>query len=229
MQVRLAFSIAIQAKSDILLIDEVLAVGDENFQRKCMEHFVKLKQEKQTVVFITHDMAQVRRFCDRALYLEKGKIVKIGTTAEIANIYAKKNLEVDTKAAKDDAKKAHKDVQVTFLHGNRIEWGKPLEMTLHWNKNAAIKNVGIAIIKDTGEYVFGANTLTDKVRVEDGTVSYSVDCNLAPGKYNLSVGLFGDNDIEVIAFESNAAVFGVEASEATQDWGGLTHLKHRWK
>src|SRR6185312_8467854 len=72
MQVRLAFSIAIRAKSDILLIDEVLAVGDASFQQKCFDYFYKLKQDKRTVVFVSHDMGAVERFCDRAVLIDNG-------------------------------------------------------------------------------------------------------------------------------------------------------------
>lgn len=87
MQVRLAFSIAIRAKGDILLLDEVLAVGDEAFQRKCYEYFGKLKRDNKTVVLVTHSMSNVEQFCDRALLLEKGHIKKTGTNIEIAQAY----------------------------------------------------------------------------------------------------------------------------------------------
>src|SRR5207248_4086009 len=71
MQVRLAFSIAIRAESDILLIDEVLAVGDQSFQEKCFRYFSKIKKSNKTVIFVTHDMSNVERFCNRVLVLDK--------------------------------------------------------------------------------------------------------------------------------------------------------------
>ena len=88
MQVRLAFSIAIRARGDILILDEVLAVGDAAFQEKCNEYFKNLKVE-QTVIIVTHDMNNVRRFCDRAILLEKGKIIKDGKPDKIADAYLK--------------------------------------------------------------------------------------------------------------------------------------------
>ncbi len=88
MQVRLAFSIAIRAHGDILILDEVLAVGDADFQNKCNEYFRKLKG-KQTVIIVTHDMENIRRFCDRAILIEKGKIIKDGKPDEIADAYLK--------------------------------------------------------------------------------------------------------------------------------------------
>ena len=87
MQVRLAFSIAIRAKGDILLLDEVLAVGDAAFQQKCNEYFASLKNTNQTVILVTHSMENVRKFCDRAILIEQGKIIKDGNPAEVANTY----------------------------------------------------------------------------------------------------------------------------------------------
>src|SRR5262249_2568143 len=81
MHVRLAFSVAIQVEAEILLIDEVLAVGDAAFQHKCFEQFKRLKREGRTIMFVTHDMGAVERFCDRAMLLEKGRMVAIGEPA----------------------------------------------------------------------------------------------------------------------------------------------------
>lgn len=94
MQVRLAFSIAVRAESDILLIDEVLAVGDAAFQQKCFDYFFKLKNEGKTVVFVTHDMESVKRFCDRAMYIKDGKVSIIGNTSKVADQYSIDNFKV---------------------------------------------------------------------------------------------------------------------------------------
>ena len=89
MQVRLAFSIAIRARGDILLLDEVLAVGDAAFQQKCTDYFKSLKKNHQTVVLVTHSMENVRKFCTRAILLDDGKIVKDGDPNDIADAYLK--------------------------------------------------------------------------------------------------------------------------------------------
>lgn len=93
MQVRLAFSIAIRANSDILLLDEVLAVGDAAFQQKCFDYFEKLRSEKQTVIIVTHDMNAVKRFCSRAMMISGGSIQKTGTPETIAEMYTEDNIE----------------------------------------------------------------------------------------------------------------------------------------
>jgi len=91
MQVRLAFSIAIRANSQILVLDEVLAVGDAAFQQKCYQYFEKLKHDHKTVILVTHDMANVEKFCDRALVLDKGKIVKLTNPKEASKTYMELN------------------------------------------------------------------------------------------------------------------------------------------
>lgn len=87
MQVRLAFSIAIRARGDILLLDEVLAVGDAAFQEKCNNYFADLKDKKQTVILVTHSMENVRKFCNRAILIENGKIIEEGDPKKVANAY----------------------------------------------------------------------------------------------------------------------------------------------
>ena len=75
MHVRLAFSVMIQVDADVLLIDEVLAVGDAAFQQKCFDEFHRLRDEGRTILLVTHDMSAVRRFCHRAMLLERGRAV----------------------------------------------------------------------------------------------------------------------------------------------------------
>lgn len=97
MQVRLAFSIAIRADGDVLLLDEVLAVGDQAFQQKCYDYFEQLKRDKKTVILVTHSMANVERFCNRGLLLNDGEIHTIGSSDEVADSY--RNLFASSKSA----------------------------------------------------------------------------------------------------------------------------------
>lgn len=89
MQVRLAFSIAIRAHGDILLLDEVLAVGDAAFQQKCNDYFQSLHDKGQTVILVTHSMESVRKFCSRAILIESGKIILDGSPDKVASAYNK--------------------------------------------------------------------------------------------------------------------------------------------
>ena len=101
MMVRLAFAAAIQADADILLIDEVLAVGDAAFQQKCFDVFTRLKAEGRTILFVTHDMASVMRFCDRAMLIENGEVVTIGDPSVVAKEYLATNFGQASPADED--------------------------------------------------------------------------------------------------------------------------------
>lgn len=89
MKVRLAFSVAIQSDADTLLLDEVLAVGDADFQRKCYNYFKSLKEQKKTIVFVTHGMGAVREYCDRAVLIEEGLVTHEGSADYVADEYLK--------------------------------------------------------------------------------------------------------------------------------------------
>jgi ABC-2 type transport system ATP-binding protein len=89
MQVRLAFSIAIRARGDILLLDEVLAVGDAAFQQKCSNYFQELRNDNKTVILVTHSMENVKKFCTRGILIEQGKIIEDGDPIMITKEYNK--------------------------------------------------------------------------------------------------------------------------------------------
>lgn len=120
MQVRLAFSIAIRADTDILVLDEVLAVGDEAFQRKCDTFFRQIKADKsKTVVLVTHSMESVKKYCDKAVFIRDGKIVTYGDPEDVSNEYSLENIEALTRASKateesgDKSKDEIKDFKIT--------------------------------------------------------------------------------------------------------------------
>ncbi|AKV55624.1 polysaccharide ABC transporter, ATP-binding protein [Bifidobacterium actinocoloniiforme DSM 22766] len=113
MQVRLAFSVAIKAQGDILVLDEVLAVGDEAFQRKCDDYFAQVKKDpSKTVILVTHDMSAVKKYCDKAILIQDGHIVVSGDKDDVANRYTLENL----KAAKKDARDSKSDKYPTGLN-----------------------------------------------------------------------------------------------------------------
>jgi ABC-type polysaccharide/polyol phosphate transport system ATPase subunit len=99
MHVRLAFSVAIQVDADVLLVDEVLAVGDAAFQQKCFDVFHRMRDEGRTIVFVTHDMGSLNRFCHRALLLERGNPIHIGEPHEVADRYLEINFGRDADAS----------------------------------------------------------------------------------------------------------------------------------
>lgn len=107
MQVRLAFSVAIKAQGDILVLDEVLAVGDEAFQRKCNAFFEEIKKDPtKTVILVTHDMGAVKRYCNKAILIKDGEIVVSGSKTEVADRYTVENLkQKETKTADEHSQR----------------------------------------------------------------------------------------------------------------------------
>ena len=91
MQVRLAFSVAIKAQGDILVLDEVLAVGDEAFQRKCNDYFLERKKSGKTTILVTHDMSAVKKYCNKAVLIENGLVKALGNPDDVANQYSLDN------------------------------------------------------------------------------------------------------------------------------------------
>ena len=91
MYVRLAFSVAVQVDADVLLIDEVLAVGDAAFQQKCFDQFYRLRDQGKTIIFVTHDMGAVSRLCDRAMLMDRGRVVSMGDSDRVGQEYNELN------------------------------------------------------------------------------------------------------------------------------------------
>ena len=124
MIVRLAFSTAIQTEPEILLLDEVLAVGDMEFQQKCFGVFERYRQEDKTVVFVTHDMNSVKRFCDRALLLNHGEQIACGETGEVIDSYMH-GVESETDAVSETITEAEGYAESIVVEGaEEKRWGQ---------------------------------------------------------------------------------------------------------
>lgn len=232
MQVRLAFSIAIKARGDILMLDEVLAVGDEAFQKKCYAYFDKLKREKKTVILVTHDMGAVERFCNKAVLLEDGKIKLQGKPHVVAAAYSRSNEAEHAKSHNFDRSLAPFDVRLYDSQGNETSsfgHNEIITVKLSWNY-PDVKNVGVAIFRENGEYVFGPNTYQDKYKIKNiNEAEYTVKLNLNEGDYFIKAGLTGKRDIDTIAFIEEGPHFSVQRDYKHGRWGGVTKLDHTWK
>lgn len=124
MQVRLAFSVAIKAQGDVLILDEVLAVGDEAFQRKCNDYFQERKKSGKTTILVTHDMGAVKKYCNKAVLIEKGLVKAMGNPYDVANQYSLDNtvitapqaiVEEDTAEVSQPIQLEVEDFSVTLL------------------------------------------------------------------------------------------------------------------
>jgi ABC-type polysaccharide/polyol phosphate transport system ATPase subunit len=171
MLVRLAFSVAIQVDAEILLIDEVLAVGDASFQQKCFDEFERLKGIGRTVVFVTHDMSAVERFCDRAMLLERGKMIELGEPARIARSYRQINFGRLVHEAPEDGPRAEHPAAAEIAgawfedtSGARVTaaaHGEPCVACFEVRFHEALEEpiFGITLRNDVGHTVFATTTL----------------------------------------------------------------------
>lgn len=216
MQVRLAFSVSIHANRDILLMDEVLAVGDSNFQSKCLEEFIRYKEMGKTVILVTHDIATVQRYCDRAVLLRQGNIVKFGGAEDVVNEYILENMtDEERRIARLNAEKASigeteavtekkaEAVSIRIYNAERIEkdvfeTGESVTVEIGYEIRNEVDNpIFGLILKDTlRNDVFVINTRHKKLKsgmVRRGNISvlYDIQSRLATGTYYVAVGMEG--------------------------------------
>jgi ABC-2 type transport system ATP-binding protein len=109
MNVRLAFSVALHANREILLMDEVLAVGDANFQSKCLREFACYKEQGKTVILVTHDIGTVQKYCDRAMLLRNGGVAMIGSAQEVGDEYVRQNILDEENRIREEARKQNEN------------------------------------------------------------------------------------------------------------------------
>lgn len=229
MQVRLAFSIAIRAKSDILLVDEVLAVGDVTFQEKCFEIFRDLKKQGRTIVFVSHDLAGLREFCDRAVLIDLGKQVEIGDTEQIIMNYETLMAEDRDMSVIADAKAARpgtgqyriKKVEVLDAAGKTttaVKEGSRFTINVKYKQKQPVDELvcGISIDDPNGLSILGPNTKEAKFRLTQDqlkggeSIQAVFDANvLAPGNYTVTVGLFDAKTNSPYDYFTRAAAFKI--------------------
>jgi ABC-2 type transport system ATP-binding protein len=230
MQVRLAFSIAIRANTDVLLLDEVLAVGDEAFQRKCYQYFANLKKHKRTVVFVSHDMDAVKNFCDKALLIHKGEIVKVGESTKVATEYSKLNAEdINSKATQKKSNDVMRwgngvaTIERVFITSagkstNVIRINQPLEINFEITAHKDIEKsiIGMVMQNSFGHYVFATNTLEKKIDVKIIKKDTKIICTFnlreniyTNGEYTISGAITNKGRSEVYSRVEEAVSFTV--------------------
>jgi ABC-type sulfate/molybdate transport systems ATPase subunit len=239
MYVRLAFSVAIQVDADILLIDEVLAVGDASFQQKCFDVFRRLQDEGKTIVFVTHQMAELQRFCHRALLLQKGRMVHIGDPKEVADRYLEINFGRDPNAL--DAEQARggdgdarvSDVWVEDENGVRqsaIAQGRRLtvQVLVLFTVDVEDPQASVEVHNDEHRPVLIAASRREHARPgrfragAHARFSFSFENVLAPGRYSPVVDLaHAGAGLDVIDRYEHGFSFVVTATDAQ---GGLVDL-----
>lgn len=239
MQVRLAFSVAIQVDADVLLVDEVLAVGDAAFQQKCYDVFNRLRDEGTTIVLVTHDMNAVNRFCNRAVLLERGKAVAQGEPEDVANRYLELNFNRDAPepvaGAERSGNGAARIVDVwceaqdgtqsaMYLQGQELRFCARVEFL----EEAEDPGLTVQFENDLSVKVLVASTAVDHERSgrfatgEEAVFSVAFTNVLAPGRYFpiVTVSRLG-RDLEILDRSARQMSIVIQGSAAQ---GGVVDL-----
>ncbi|MBN1880160.1 ABC transporter ATP-binding protein [bacterium] len=220
MYMRLGFSIAINVDPDILVIDEVLAVGDQGFQSKCLDRIRDFKRLGKTIIFVSHDLGVTSQLCSRAVWLDGGEVAARGSTQRVVDHYRKRvqetvevRLEEEHRTVEADVENrwGNREVEITrveFLDDDNhsthaFKTGSMMQVKIHWAaKNRVEKPVfGVGIHRNDGVHVNGPNTkFTGSIPsyIEGhGAVVYRIEqLNLLPGTYYFSAAIY-DYDITV--------------------------------
>jgi len=245
MMVRLGFSLLTQVDADVLLIDEVLAVGDAAFQQKSFDAFSRLHREGRTIVLVTHDMHTVQGHCDRAILLEGGKILQQGDAGDVARRYLELNFEhrradrgsEDVRFQGGGDVVEFLDVRIVDEHGaeqTSLEAGQPIrvEITVEAKIRIVRPMFGFQILDGDGLQIFSPDPwgldepVTDRALEPGDRVHLSAEVAnpLASGHYylNCAVGRLA-GQMEMMAFRKHAADFVVYG---VKPFGGLVRLDY---
>lgn len=230
MQVRLAFSIAIHAQTGILLIDEVLAVGDANFQRKCFNIFKKFKKDKRTVVFISHDMESIREYCDRAILINDGKILSEGKPNSVANDYLQLLSKEDSAKAKTPGGEEDKDRWgdgKARISNVKVKTSKDvIRVSYKCQAKERIKDpiFGMIIKDKAGNKIIDSNTKWNKIRTgvldkgEIVEVSWDIPNILKAGDYEIAAAAAHSDGLSFYDWREAVKEFRVNKTKLT---GGM--------
>lgn len=253
MYVRLGFSVAVNVDPDILLVDEVLAVGDESFSRKCIDKMTAFKKAGKTIVLVTHDLPTVERFCDQALWLESGCIQAQGEPRQVIDAYRQevarrddaRYTEEQTNACKGEerfisqSRWGNGDIEITrvrLLDGQGIEKhvfqdGEDLFLEMDFTVHHPVQEVifGIAVFDGKGTCCYGTNTHLDEITLPPFSTTGRIgvkfeEVHLIEGTYLLDVAVHA-LDGHAYDYQSGCTSFAIRS--AMKDTG-IYRIPHRW-
>lgn len=248
MQVRLAFSLAINAHAEILLMDEVLAVGDSNFQSKCLAKFNEYREMGKTVILVTHDVAVVQKYCDRVLLLRGGKIAKLGKPDEVGDEYINQNIiDEEKRLGLQDGSSKNKSKRKKAVEITKAEFidktgkskgvfvtGEPIDVRISYKVNKVVPkiNIGIGIHAFTGGNVIGYNTQMDEYSMhsKSGYITLHMDkLPVLKGDYFMNVVCFGDNEVDYFDFKPKEKILKIYSVGKSNKYKGFLDVPHQWR
>lgn len=256
MYLRLGFSVAVHTDPEILLVDEVLAVGDQNFQHKCLERIIEMQQRGTTICFVSHDLGAIRRLCSRAIWLNDGQVQAAGDVDDTIAAYLRHAAAEEearmTATASKEAQKARAGIKqgwgtgdveivaVSFLDAagrerNVFRMGEPWVVRLQYRAHERIEGpiFGLAVHRNDGLHVCGPNTQfagLDIPSIEgEGAILYRVDrLPLMDGTYLLSVSAHNQADTVMYDYHDRLYTFKVRQVVKGERYG-LVSLAGEWE
>jgi lipopolysaccharide transport system ATP-binding protein len=246
MVVRLGFAITTALQPDVLLIDEVLAVGDQNFQRKCIARLEDLQTQGVTLVLVSHGLGQIRELCQRAIWISQGVMQADGDTDLVSAEYSNSQLATEKKWAvveTDQNRFGTHQAEITQVELLRADGTTPLyfvagedfRLRMHYHTHERIEwpTFGLAFYRRDGTHVNGPNSVRDGVEIPylDGTgcVDYAIDhLPLNPGRYELTVAIY--NTDSTVAIDHHHRLYPFEVRSRT-GWNeeGVIHIPAQWQ
>ena len=242
MYVRLGFAVAISIDPEILLVDEVLAVGDAEFQQKCTDKILEFKADGRTVVVVSHSMPAVRNLCDEVALLEHGKLIDVGSAASVIDeymveVFADRQFDVEDGARWGSGEIRLERFRLLGDDGVAVDHcrtGDPVTLSFEYATNEEIRHplFGASIYTADGVYVAGPNTrdaglLLDAVQ-GSGRVELRIDhLPLVPGAYDVSAAIHDDTGTHPYDFREKMLRFNVELGHPRESWG-IVSLGGQW-
>lgn len=252
MRLRLGFAVAAHLSPDILLVDEVLAVGDAEFQKKCLDAMDGLRTSGRTVLFVSHSMAAVEQLCSRCIWIEAGRVRADGEARAVVSEYMKSFAQssAGTVSLADIQPRTGNGegrfTRMEFLNGaheptSYIRSGDKITMRLHYRANTLLRDlvVGVNIHSEYGTLIAASNNWATGDDIEfaepgEGFADFQIDClYLLPGRYYLSLWLGKSTNLHDVL--KNCLSFDVEGSNyygsgrGIESRFGLMFLPSRWK
>ncbi|MDZ4991928.1 ATP-binding cassette domain-containing protein [Clostridium perfringens] len=242
MYARLAFAVAININPDILIVDEILSVGDVGFQKKCMDKFNEFKEAGKTVLYVSHGLETVQTFCERAVWLEKGKVMDIGPSFDIVEKYYDKLMKSDSK---EDVEKGK------FVELNNVEIinkkkfykkGDSIEFLIEYDVlNPSVKNAGITIemrraykepceFRNADQFIFSVNSNVDEFTIPwkkgKNKMTFKIDSlDVKEGIYYLDAIFSESQNLVALETQENVVSFEVQNEDETE---GFVFLDSTW-
>jgi ABC-type polysaccharide/polyol phosphate transport system ATPase subunit len=244
MYVRLGFSVAINVEPDVLLVDEVLAVGDEEFQRRCNEKFADLRAMGKTIVVVSHGLGSMRNMCDKVAWLEHGRLRGVGEAGELIDSYV---AEVQTDRVEDDAGGARwgsgelrvEHVEVLGPDGrstSRLHTGEQVTIRLHYDAREPVDRPVFGVAMHTLEGILVTGPNTREAGLDFGTLhgkghlDLTVDrFLLLPGAYDITVSAYDHHVVHPFDFRQNVLRVDVDPGMPHETFGGVVSLGGRWE